>query len=81
MEHDADVFSREPNGLIALRITQDEWDELIHALGYIGEASIRNEDAPFFNRMLRLVNRLNAGNPDWVPYVIPEEVISGEVHP
>lgn len=73
-EREAPVFSREPNGLIALRMNQDEWDELLVTLGYAGGAMASAGEPLMFNRTLRLVNRLNAGNPDFIPYEIPEEV-------
>ena len=70
---EADVFSREPNGLIALRITQEEWDELIGALGYVCGTSLRKQDTEMAQRVLRIANRLNAGNPDFIPYEVPAE--------
>jgi hypothetical protein len=69
---DAPVFSREPNGLIALRMTQDEWDELVALMGFATAQVIRERDAPAFWRAIRLVNRLNEGNPDFRPYEVPE---------
>ncbi len=81
MEHEADVFSREPNGLIALRVTQDEWNELLFVLGYKGGEIMRGDDEPMFNRVLRLVNRLNAGNPDFIPYQIIAGVPAAETQP
>jgi flagellar motor component MotA len=74
---EADVFSREPNGLIALRITQDEWDELLIVLGGATRATMVERDAERFKRTLRLVNRLNTGNPDFTPY----EVLAWEIQP
>jgi hypothetical protein len=70
---DANVFSREPNGLVALRMTQDEWDELLMVLGYkIGLAS-KDSDKQMFDLGLRVVNRLNTGNPDFIPYAIDDD--------
>jgi hypothetical protein len=69
---DAPVFSREPNGLVALRMTQDEWDELLTLMGFATAQVIRECDAPMFSRAIRLVNRLNTGNPDFIPYAIDD---------
>ena len=65
---EADVFSREPNGLIALRITQDEWDELLIVFRYAIGSS---DDALIRRGILRLANRLNMGNPNFIPYEVP----------
>ena len=71
MEHEADVFSREPNGLIALRITQDEWIQLLHVFyGALGFAA-RVNDRDQCGQILRLLNRLNEGNPNYDPAEMP----------
>jgi hypothetical protein len=68
----ADVFSREPNGLIALRMTQEEFLRLLLVLGYATDAANNKQDDQMFAMSIRLTNRLNAGNPDFIPYEIPE---------
>lgn len=73
MEHEADVFSREPNGLIALRITQDEFHRLLLVAGYAAGAASAKQDDQMFAMSIRLTNRLNTGNPNFVPYEVPEE--------
>lgn len=70
----APVFSREPNGLIALRVTQEEFDELLLVLGYAGGSAAREQNRWMLPMSLRLVNRLNTGNPDFRPYEVPGEV-------
>jgi hypothetical protein len=76
---EADVFSREANGLIALRITQDEFNELLMVLGYKTAEITHNDDGPMFKIALRVINRLNAGNPDFIPYQVPAEAHAGHV--
>ena len=78
---DADVFSREPNGLIALRITQDEFLQLLMVLGYAMRAASGEKDEPMFAMSIRVANRLNAGNPEFIPYEIPEDIPQNRIRP
>lgn len=71
---EADVFSREPNGLIALRLTQDEFLRLLMVLGYAIGAAGNQQDNPMFAVSILLTNRLNTGNPEFKPYAIDDEI-------
>ena len=70
---EADVFSREPNGIIALRLTPDEFDELMKALGFACGCAAQEQSPATRNAILRLENLLNAGNPDFIPYEVHAE--------
>jgi hypothetical protein len=73
-ETQAPVFSREPNGLVALRMTDDEWSQLLLTLGYAFATAQDRPDVPMARMILRLTNRLNEGNPDFTPYAIPDAI-------
>lgn len=55
---------------LEVELSQEEWDTLLSVLG---EATAKAVDEGYTERVLRIVkltNRLNTGNPDWLPYDI-----------
>jgi hypothetical protein len=54
---------------VVLSMTHQDYNALLLALGF---AAGRADDKPMFWRLIGLVNRLNAGNPHFTPYEIPE---------
>lgn len=57
---------REENGAVVLTMTRADYEGLLFILGFaIG--SMRKADVPATN-VVRLANRLNAGNPGFTPY-------------
>ncbi len=77
---EAPVWSREANGIVHLRLTQDDWEQLLWALGVAAAApcggdvhALNVTNARVFQALIRLANRLNEGNRDFVPYRIPDE--------
>jgi hypothetical protein len=62
---------RRENGRVVIDISQDEFDELLLALGYAAGDLMREGGNPY--AMLRLANSINEGNPAWTPYELPPE--------
>lgn len=58
---------------VSLELTSDEYDQLLLILGYALGARMHDHghDATW-DRWLVFVNNLNAGNPRFVPYEVPE---------
>lgn len=64
-------YSRDGD-VVTLRMSADDYANLLLALGIA--AGSRARDGPGWLALaLALANRLNAGNPQWTPYEIPEE--------
>jgi hypothetical protein len=63
---------RRENGQVIITITEEEWCELLLSLGY-ATGSMRKDGSFMWTRALRLVNSINEGNPDYIPYKIPED--------
>ena len=62
-------YSRDGD-VVTLRMTVDDWGNLLASLGAADAA--RLSDKAMFYRGIALLNRLNAGNPNFTPYEIPE---------
>jgi hypothetical protein len=60
------MFSAEGDQ-ITITMSRDDWNQLLVMLG---AACAVAAEKPFFFDRVRLVNRLNEGNPDFIPYVI-----------
>lgn len=58
----------EENGQVVLRMSREDYEKLLLMLG---AAFGRNIFEPY--RMLEFVNRLNEGNPNYMPYQVPEK--------
>ncbi len=62
---------REEDGFVVLTMTDEDWGKLLLVLGYaIGTYQRDNEKCP---SLFALVNRMNAGNPNFTSYEIPKE--------
>ncbi len=55
---------------VTLEMTRDDYGNLLIALG-IATCSARDEKTQW--AWIRFINELNAGNPSFTPYEIPEE--------
>lgn len=64
MNHD--IGYREEDGVVVLRMTRDDYEGLLVALGFALGAS--GPASALRVQILGLVNRLNAGNPNFTPY-------------
>ena len=58
------------NGRAVIDITEDDYEILLWALG-VATTTTAPEGCPVNWRLLALANRINEGNPAWVPYEIP----------
>lgn len=54
----------EKDGQVVLTMSREDYDIMLMALGAFTAYSYDRE------RILALVNRLNEGNPNWMPYVL-----------
>jgi hypothetical protein len=57
---------------VVLDMPRATWERLIWALG-LAAGAFSKDDRRLLHRHLALVNELNEGNPEWLPYAIPEE--------
>ena len=65
-------FKRE-NGTVTLTMSVDNYDRMMILLGWVAGAARQLEKLPTFWKVIRFCNDLNAGNPQYTPYEIPEE--------
>jgi hypothetical protein len=62
---------------VTLEMTQEDYERLTIILGYaVGGLRATGKEAEFWE-WIDFVNRLNAGNPDFTPYTIPEQAKGG----
>lgn len=60
----------EKDGVVTLRMVRDDYSTILFALGfYLSQQPSRGR----LGQAIGLVNRINAGNPNFTPYGIPEE--------
>jgi hypothetical protein len=62
-------YSRDGD-VVTLRMTVDDWNSLLLALGGMAGSAAREGLA--LSGWLAFANRLNVGNPTWTPYAVPE---------
>jgi hypothetical protein len=67
-------WSLSPAGNIVITMTRDDYDSLLLQLGYAAGCAGQNDDPVFRRNNILLLNRLNAGNPHYRPYIVPEEI-------
>jgi hypothetical protein len=58
---------------IAIKLSRDEFDTLLLALGYATGAADRDGNRRFFYAFMRITNAVNRDNPNFTPYAIEEE--------
>lgn len=58
---------------ITLTMASDDYAQLLFMLGIAAGAMSKEGNERAFYRSVALMNHLNAGNPDFIPYEIPEE--------
>lgn len=66
-------FKQLNNGDVQLTMSRDDYDALLMQLGYAAGAAGRNDDPVFHRNNILLLNRLNAGNPNYTMYRAPKE--------
>jgi hypothetical protein len=70
-------WSEDADGNVAITMTRDDYDSLLLALGRAAGCMSRDGDRAGVYRAVALLNRLNAGNPYYRPYVVPAEASRG----
>jgi hypothetical protein len=79
-------WSEDAAGNVTITMTRDDWEAVLLRLGMAAAhvAHVR-PDVPeraaapgLLSRHLALMNRINAGNPNWTPYAVPEEATHGK---
>ena len=64
---------REENGQVVLTISRDDYENLLIHLG-IAAGYFSRAHGDLFAQSCALLNRLNQGNPHYIPYAVePEE--------
>jgi len=66
-----DIQFKRAGGQVTLVMSEGDYENLLLALGIAAGAT--GGDKRMFWRWIELVNRLNAGNPQFTPYQIPVE--------
>lgn len=61
----------EKDGQVVLTMDRDDYDRLLLVLGYCTGAAANGDGPVTFIGMVRLINRLNEGNPGFTPYEVP----------
>lgn len=59
-----------------IRLTSDDFDGLLLAIGYAAGAAMRDGNRAMFLGLLRLANAINEGNPRWTRYNVEAELAS-----
>lgn len=62
-------YSQDGDGTVTLRMAREDYDWIIFALGHLTGASPDHAS----QKVIALVNRLNAGNPNFTPYAVEPE--------
>ncbi len=61
----------EENGQVVLRMSREDYELVLMALGAFTAITWKN--GLNGHRVLEVLNRLNAGNPNYTPYQVPEK--------
>ena len=65
---------------VTLTITAEEFDTLLFALGVATGAASNIRTPALVHGFLRLLNKINKGNPNFRPYSVPSDDNGGEPH-
>jgi hypothetical protein len=67
------AYKREGDTItLAMTLTPGQWQELIFALGVAAGVHMKEGNDGMFRSLVQLVNEMNVGNPDFVPYETSE---------
>ena len=58
---------------VTITLEEEEYEQLSFALRTATADARHNGNTGLFNRLVRLANNINAGNPRWVPYEVETE--------
>lgn len=66
------------DGDVEITLSPSDYQYLTMCLGMVVGAAAKDNDQYAAYSALALANRVNAGNPEWTPYEIPEELTKCE---
>lgn len=72
---DEPVSFRREGGKITLVMCEVDYERLLMSIGYLAGLARAASHLPMYWDVMRFCNDLNAGNPDYRPYEIPEETV------
>jgi hypothetical protein len=61
------MYTDLPGGGVRIEMTRDEWEQLLICLGFAAGA-----DPARLPHVVRLLNSINRGNPQFAPYEVPD---------
>jgi len=67
-------WTRDNDGSVVLTMTPDDWTALLMTLGYAAGAAAKGGRQQMRREILKLVNRLNLGNPHFTPYEVEDNL-------
>lgn len=62
--------------MVTLGMTVNQYDQLLFNLGCAAGAASKERDYKTFWRQIAFTNRINTGNPEFIPYTIPDGGVS-----
>ena len=57
---------------VVIDISEEEYTGLLRMMGFCAGTKFAQGDLPGFRAQLLLANAINAGNPDWTCYEVPD---------
>jgi hypothetical protein len=66
------TFKREA-GVVTIVMSDHDYARLLMALGYVAVRANHIAGKKEFYSIVRVINELNAGNPEFTPYEVPDE--------
>jgi hypothetical protein len=67
------VAYREENDEVILTMSREDYERLLMAMGEYAVRAAENRSILSFSATIRLMNRLNQGNPNYTPYQVGEK--------
>ena len=58
---------------IHLRLTEKERELFLMMQGMAAAVAMQGGDKQLIRAVVRLINKINAGNPGFIPYTVPED--------
>lgn len=72
------TFTEHENGEVVLQMRREDFDRLMILLGF-GVSHVIQRNPARAGSLFRFVDRLNNGNPNYVPYSLTESEVCTEV--
>jgi hypothetical protein len=60
---------------VTFTLAQGEYEILLIMMGYAANAAFRNREGSLGCMFIRVANKVNENNPNWVPYQMPSETV------